>query len=273
MGIMSSQQVQACSGFTLLEAAVVALTVGFSILTLSVGLSRASENSLAYRCLSNARQVIAAWAMQSEDSRSTLLASTSEIPGRTNWFTRANIEGPESVNDVRNSPLWPYLANRSDVLKCPAGRSVTSLTGQPVPRVRDISMSHVFGIGAWLDGDYFPGQRNWRTYAQSTAIMRPSKTYVFLEEHPASINDSEIANPCTGNQPGDQPSQARIIDYPASYHNCAAVLSYADGGAEVHRWLGTRIRPPISSIPAFNLTAGDSWRDTQWWADHTTAHR
>jgi len=35
---------------------------------------------------------------------------------------------------------------------------------------------------------------------------------------------------------------AQIIDFPASYHNGAAGLSFADGHSEVHRWVGSKIR-------------------------------
>ena len=43
----------------------------------------------------------------------------------------------------------------------------------------------------------------------------------------------------------DQRAQANLIDFPASYHNGAGVLAFADGHAEIHKWLDARTRPKI----------------------------
>jgi len=58
----------------------------------------------------------------------------------------------------------------------------------------------------------------------------------FLDEHPLSINDGQFAVEMQTTGPF-----AQIIDWPASYHNRAAGFSFADGHAEIHRWLGTKI--------------------------------
>ena len=34
-----------------------------------------------------------------------------------------------------------------------------------------------------------------------------------------------------------RPAQLRMVDFPASYHNGAGGLSFADGHAEIRRWL------------------------------------
>jgi prepilin-type processing-associated H-X9-DG protein len=37
------------------------------------------------------------------------------------------------------------------------------------------------------------------------------------------------------------------VDFPASYHNRAAGFSFADGHAEIHKWLDKRTYPKISN--------------------------
>jgi prepilin-type processing-associated H-X9-DG protein len=142
-------------------------------------------------------------------------------------------------------------------------------------------MSQVFGKGEWLDGGPNASQTVWRTYDKIALIVRPVKTFVFVDEHPDSINDAAFATQCTANQPGDAPATARIIDFPAAYHNGACGFSFADGHSEIHKWLGSMIRnAPITydqntykSVRPLNIPAGDSWPDAHWMAENTTVRR
>jgi hypothetical protein len=55
-------------------------------------------------------------------------------------------------------------------------------------------MSQTFGFGEWLDGSGTGrAQTKWKTYAKLSTITLPSKTIVFCEEHPGSINDAAFA--------------------------------------------------------------------------------
>ena len=44
---------------------------------------------------------------------------------------------------------------------------------------------------------------------------------------------------------GAPPTRTFIIDYPASNHNGSGALSFADGHAEMHKWLDPRTTPPV----------------------------
>jgi prepilin-type processing-associated H-X9-DG protein len=57
----------------------------------------------------------------------------------------------------------------------------------------------------------------------------PAQTWVFVDEHPDSINDAGFFNPSTSSV---------ITDTPATYHNGACGFSFADGHAEIHKWKG-----------------------------------
>jgi prepilin-type processing-associated H-X9-DG protein len=136
-------------------------------------------------------------------------------------------------------------------------------------------MSQVFGWGEWLDGSGSGrGQRVWFTYEKLSGIQNASKTWVFVDEHPDSINDAAFANQCTR---ADTP-QAQIIDFPANYHNGACGFSFSDGHSEIHRWLGSKIRNAKvyygrGGDLALNVPAGDSWKDVMWMMENSTVRR
>jgi prepilin-type processing-associated H-X9-DG protein len=57
----------------------------------------------------------------------------------------------------------------------------------------------------------------------------PTDTWVFVDEHPDSMNDAGFFNPQSKTAP---------VDVPASYHNGAGGFAMADGHAEIHKWVG-----------------------------------
>jgi prepilin-type processing-associated H-X9-DG protein len=174
---------------------------------------------------------------------------------RSNW---------DPTLDIAKSPIMPYLGGHDySIWKCPSDQAmVKNNLGQRVPRVRSNSMSQVFDNGSWLP------PANWRIYQKTEDIVIPVKTWVLADEHPDSINDAALAV-----QIAKQDAKtAQIIDFPASYHNGACGLSYADGHSEIHKWLGSKIKPPpkYNNSLALNVPAGDSTADIIWWSDNTT---
>ena len=73
--------------------------------------------------------------------------------------------------------------------------------------------------------------------------MGHSKAYVFIDEHPDSINFGDFA---VAMNDGVAPTRIYMIDVPASYHNGAGGLSFADGHAEVHKWIDPRTRVKVT---------------------------
>ena len=55
----------------------------------------------------------------------------------------------------------------------------------------------------------------------------PSLFWILLDEHPDTINNGDMSMKCDA-----RGSDAQLVDYPASYHNEACGLSFADG----HIW-------------------------------------
>src|SRR5258706_12912514 len=117
--------------------------------------------------------------------------------------------------------MWAYNKN-AGIYKCPSDQSKVLVNGASKPRVRSISMSQVFAVGEWLSGNNDRSQTTWATFAKLSAIATPTKTFVFVDEHPDSINDSAFATPLGSNQyppGGGYPGSAKYIDFPANFHN------------------------------------------------------
>jgi prepilin-type processing-associated H-X9-DG protein len=109
----------------------------------------------------------------------------------------------------------------------------------------------------------------YRTYLRTDDLVDPppSRLWVFLDEHSDSINDGAfgVAIPSS-------PSQARLIDYPAAWHNGGAGISFADGRAEVHRWVDSRTKPILrpGQQLAFNVASPNN-ADVLWLAQRTSS--
>jgi prepilin-type processing-associated H-X9-DG protein len=97
----------------------------------------------------------------------------------------------------------------------------------------------------------------------------PSSLFVFLDEHPSSINDGGFAVAIKTNAT----AQGLVVDVPANYHNGASSFCFADGHSEMHRWTesGFIALPNYPVAPA--ISGGNSIVDVQWLSDHASAPR
>ena len=96
-------------------------------------------------------------------------------------------------------------------------------------------------------------------FFKSSTIPNPSQIYVFLDEHPDTINDGFFMN--------------RWGNLPASYHNGAANLSFADGHVEGHRWILEDTRRPGVHGGASGTFEASPRTDFDWLKERTSVRK
>lgn len=93
-----------------------------------------------------------------------------------------------------------------------------------------------------------------------------------IDEREDSINDGHFAVDMAGYP--NQPQSIMLVNYPASYHNKAGGLSFADGHAEIRMWIDPRTTPvlrPGQGIPLDVSSSGN--RDLIWMQERSSAPR
>jgi prepilin-type N-terminal cleavage/methylation domain-containing protein/prepilin-type processing-associated H-X9-DG protein len=273
------------AGFTLIELLVVIAIIAILAAMLLPALAKAKQKAQGVACLNNNKQLALAWTMYADDNNENVPSTAAADPdGRRVWIsgnmeplnnstTQMDPSDPSNWNintDLINNALWNLLQNPA-VYRCPADtRSCTVNTIQykgAYPPVRSMSMSQVFqSPDTWVNVN--GGQ--FKLYKKITAIIRPSNTFVFIEEAPDSINDDGFAVECdsTLKAGGEQ-----IVDFPAVYHGGkSTTMAFSDGHAEIHTWLGSTILncPPSHWNDGAPTPAGNSASDIDWLVQNTS---
>jgi len=265
-------------GFTLIELLVVIAIIAILAAMLLPALSRAKLKAQSIACVSNQKQMSYAWILYADDFSDKLVVNANNVAigqGVIGWVQNVLIwdQGPPVVNYpqnydpnvLANALLGPYCSKAVTIYKCPGDRS----EGLQGPRNRSISMNgQMHGdTGTDANGPKVKNQpasdgNMYRLYLKQSGIDNPVNRWVFIDEHPDSINDGLFSV--------DMGSTTLWKDWPASNHGNSGVLSFADGHAETHRWTDPSIasHPVTHTKPALSVTA--PYTDYLWLEARTT---
>ena len=259
-------------GFTLIELLVVIAIIAILASMLLPALGKAKQKGQGIMCMNNTKQLYLAWRLYVDDSNGKIPPAFSNTPERVwvvgiqNWNgnTRDNWD---LTNTLAKGVIWNYAGKNAKIYKCPADIYPT-VQGRKVDRLRSNSINAFVGMH---DGQktWFGGAPQWRMFLNESDFVAPADTWVFVDEHPDSINDGFFCPNLSVTQPAlwpfsTAPSNTELPDGPASYHNGACGFAFADGHSEIKKWRDKRTMPPVKRADWTSRSGQGGNKDIAW---------
>jgi len=206
-------------GFTLVELLVVIAIIAILMAILMPALKLAKDQAYRIHCMSNVKTLSLAWFMYKDDNDGELVGG--HIANQPHMWVHS-VSGSATVEEkkqaIRDGALYPYVGNTVEVYRCPSDLRLRA------------THNFAYRSASIAGGANGEGWRN--TYEQAkmySDIKRPSEKYIFVEDvDPRGTNVGSWVM---------QFSPLKWIDPLAMWHNEQTTLGFADGHAEMHRWV------------------------------------
>jgi prepilin-type N-terminal cleavage/methylation domain-containing protein/prepilin-type processing-associated H-X9-DG protein len=208
-------------GLTLVELLVVISAICLLAALSFPALLRVRNQAQGAVCTQNMRTLSLAWLFYKDDNDDRL------VGGQAGKYTYAWVHGPTGAGTIlerqkqgiRQGALYSYTGGEEDVYRCPADQR-TSVSGQPA--------FCSYSVAGGANGEVW--QNSYVPVEKYSEISQPATKYVFVEEaDPRGWNPgSWLLNP---------PAKAWVDPVAIWHSNARSTLGYADGHAEIHRWL------------------------------------
>jgi len=208
-------------GLTLIELLIVVGVISLLVSLSLPALLRARNQAQAAVCVQNLKTLSVGWLLYKDDNDDRL------VGGDVAKHPHDWVQGPTGAGSfieqrkrgIRQGALYRYVGETVEVYRCPADQRKLEL-GQMAYRS--------YSIAGGANGEVW--QSTYAPALKYSEIFQPAIRYVFVEEaDPRGWNKgSWVLNP----------EGRSWVDPLAVWHSrTRSTLGYADGHAEVHRWV------------------------------------